>query len=410
MKNKIIITGLATAALLTVASLNRVTTNIEATEEPATKITKEDIAEYFTSLESDAEKEINANDKITDKAKALEEAKKAIGKDDLLKAIDNKEITPTEIMKDLAASSNHDSEETTPETKPQVVKDAAKAPGEVGNLKDSEPVDGNPIPEDVKEKILKRLEEEKVDVKDVEERISAAREAVKVAEEKLNNAKTDEEKAVAKEDLESYKKDLEIEEKRLNDIQNDLGVEKLQNLVADLEKELSKLEDELNTAIKEGAKDNVIIALQNKINTKKAEFNKVQKELDLALYGVKPLVHNKPSYDEPLEYPISYSKDLNLYRNEKNEEKEVEQTMNPSSTNEKTREGSLAKVAETKQEKNKETKLLASSENEMTNVEEKKKTELPKTGTAEFGVFTPAVLSILAALGLVTPFSKKEDK
>lgn len=118
MKNKIIITGLAIATLLTVASLNRVTTNIVAAEEPATEITKEDIAEYFTSLESDAEKEINANDKITDKAKALEEAKKAIGKDDLLKAIDNKEITPTEIMKDLAASSNHDSEEITPETKP----------------------------------------------------------------------------------------------------------------------------------------------------------------------------------------------------------------------------------------------------------------------------------------------------
>lgn len=407
MKNKIIITGLATATLLTVASLNRVTTNIVAAEEPATEITKEDIAEYFTSLESDAEKEINANDKITDKAKALEDAKKAIGKDDLLKAIDNKEITPTEIMKDLAASSNHDSEETTPETKPQVVKDATKAPGEVGNLKDSKPVDGNPIPEDVKEKILKRLEEEKVDVKDVEERITAAKEAVKVAEEKLNNAKTDKEKAVAKEDLESYKKDLEIEEKRLNDIQNDLGVEKLQNLVADLERELSKLEDELNTAIKEGAKDKVIIALQNKINTKKAEFNKVQKELDLALYGVKPLVHTKPSYDEPLEYPTSYSKDLNLY---KNEEKEIVKTMNPSSTNEKTREGSLAKVAETKQEKNDETKLLTSSENEMTNVEEKKKAELPKTGTAELGVFTPAVLSILAGLGLVTPFSKKRDK
>lgn len=331
MKNKFIITGLATATLLTVASLNPVTTSAVVAEE----ITKEDIAEYFTSLESDAEKEINANDKITDKAKALEEAKKAIGKEDLLKAIDNKEITPAEIMEDLAASSNHDSEETTPETKPQVVKDAVKAPGEVGNLKNSEPVDGNLIPEDVKEKILKRLEEEKVDVKDVEERVTAAKEDVKAAEEKLNNAKTDEERALAKKDLESYKKDLNIEEKRLNDSQNDLGVEKLQNLVADLEKDFLKLEDELNAAIKEGASDNVIIGLQNKINSKKAEFNKAQIELDLALYGVKPLVHSKPSYDEPLEYPNSNPKDLNLYRNENNKEKEVEQTKTPSTTNEK---------------------------------------------------------------------------
>ena len=36
--------------------------------------------------------------------------------------------------------------------------------------------------------------------------------------------------------------------------------------------------------------------------------------------------------------------------------------------------------------------------------------ELPNTGSAEFTVFTPAVLSILAGLGLVAPKGKKEDK
>ena len=36
--------------------------------------------------------------------------------------------------------------------------------------------------------------------------------------------------------------------------------------------------------------------------------------------------------------------------------------------------------------------------------------ELPNTGSAEFAVFTPAVLSILAGLGLVAPKGKKEDK
>lgn len=45
----------------------------------------------------------------------------------------------------------------------------------------------------------------------------------------------------------------------------------------------------------------------------------------------------------------------------------------------------------------------------MTKAEETMKAELPNTGTAEFGVFTPAVLTILAGLGLVSPFSKKED-
>ena len=36
--------------------------------------------------------------------------------------------------------------------------------------------------------------------------------------------------------------------------------------------------------------------------------------------------------------------------------------------------------------------------------------ELPSTGSTEFAVFTPAVLSILAGLGLVAPKGKKEDK
>ena len=41
---------------------------------------------------------------------------------------------------------------------------------------------------------------------------------------------------------------------------------------------------------------------------------------------------------------------------------------------------------------------------------ESAKQELPNTGSEEFAVFTPAVLSILAGLGLVAPKGKKEDK
>lgn len=93
----------------------------------ADTVTKEDVAEYFTSLEADAEKAINENDKITDKAAALNEAKEAIGKEDLLKAIDNKEISPEEVLKDLAESSKTDNGETAPDKKPQVVKDAKPA-------------------------------------------------------------------------------------------------------------------------------------------------------------------------------------------------------------------------------------------------------------------------------------------
>ena len=52
-------------------------------------------------LEKDAEAEINKNAKITDKSKAIEEAKAAIGKDALLKAIEDGVITATQAAKEL---------------------------------------------------------------------------------------------------------------------------------------------------------------------------------------------------------------------------------------------------------------------------------------------------------------------
>lgn len=94
-------------------------------------VTKEDVAEYFTNLEADAEKAINTNDKITDKDAALKEAKDVIGKEALLAAIDAGEITPDEVLKDLAESSKTDNGETAPDKKPQVVKDAKPADKEL---------------------------------------------------------------------------------------------------------------------------------------------------------------------------------------------------------------------------------------------------------------------------------------
>ena len=57
-------------------------------------------------LEKDAEAKIDANDKIKDKAKAKEEAKAAIGKDAILKAIENGDISATEAAKELEDDSN----------------------------------------------------------------------------------------------------------------------------------------------------------------------------------------------------------------------------------------------------------------------------------------------------------------
>ena len=57
-----------------------------------------------------------------------------------------------------------------------------------------------------------------------------------------------------------------------------------------------------------------------------------------------------------------------------------------------------------------ETSAEAPAVAEAPRAQESAKQELPSTGTAELGAFTPAVLSILAGLGLVAPKGKKEDK
>ena len=62
------------------------------------------------------------------------------------------------------------------------------------------------------------------------------------------------------------------------------------------------------------------------------------------------------------------------------------------------------------EEKPAEKSAVALAVAEAPKAEESKQAELPNTGSAEFTVFTPAVLSILAGLGLVAPKGKKEDQ
>ena len=164
----------------------------------ATAVTKEDVAEYFTDLEKQAEEAINKNDKITDKEAAILEAKAAIGKEDLLKAIDEKQITPEDVLKDLAEASKTESDEAEAEKygkkyAPQDVEKTA-APGaelklnESGEVTEVKPLNGG-IDADAQDKINKRLDEEKTDVKDAEERLAAAKHDEKEAENNREEAK-----------------------------------------------------------------------------------------------------------------------------------------------------------------------------------------------------------------------------
>ena len=82
---------------------------------------------------------------------------------------------------------------------------------------------------------------------------------------------------------------------------------------------------------------------------------------------------------------------------------EAPSTKNPAGINPRTSANSAQAATEEKT-------AVAQAAAEAPKAEESKQAELPNTGSAEFAVFTPAVLSILAGLGLVAPKGKKEDK
>ena len=450
MKHKLLITGLATATLLSTAALTHYSTSVYAEEGPKATVTKQDVAEYFTDLEKKAEEAINKNDKITDKEAAILEAKAAIGKEDLLKAIDEKQITPEDVLKDLAEASKTESDEADPgkygeKYAPQEVKDAKPAPGaelvrnESGEVTEVKPLNGG-IDADAQDKINKRLDEEKTDVKDAEERLAAAKQDEKEAENNREEAKAAVESAkenvkaaqvelaTAKEAKAKYEKELAS----YADADGEQADQYREAARADLEKAeaaLKEAEETLKQAEKEAEKAKAALeqadedyysyvadreaeeirVLRREIAKAKAEgkdTKALEEELDIALNGVRPLV--QPELEE-------YKGELNpLYPTPNPTPTPGTPAPAPAQTPAATPAPAPAQTpAATPAAEVPATPAEATSEEAAptavaAQAEESKKEELPNTGTAELGLFTPAVLSILAGLGLT--FGKKEEK
>ena len=274
----------------------------------ATAVTKEDVAEYFTDLEKQAEEAINKNDKITDKEAAILEAKAAIGKEDLLKAIDEKQITPEDVLKDLAEASKTESDEAEAEKygkkyAPQDVEKTA-APGaelklnESGEVTEVKPLNGG-IDADAQDKINKRLDEEKTDVKDAEERLAAANHDEKEAESNREEAKVAVESAkenvkAAQEELAAAKdpKSKEEAEKTLKQAEQDLK---------DAEDALEQADEDYYSYVADREAEEVRLATRNiaKLKAEGKDTTEAEKELDLVLNGVEPLVQPElPLYVE----------------------------------------------------------------------------------------------------------------
>ena len=306
-KKKMILTSLASVAVLGSGFLASNPSTVKAEDaqptatQPATTDTKEALKAAFEKMEKAVEDKINKDDSIKaeDKAKAIEEAKAEIGKEDILKAIENGDLDAEDVAKELEDDFNK-AGVTNPTVQPAPGAELVR--NESGEVTEAKPVNGG-IDADSQDKINKRLDEEKTDAKDAGERVEAAKNDVEEAKAIVEAAKAAKEKA--QKELKAREADLKAEEAKL-----DTTIEALQNKVADLEKEVSKLEDNLKDAEANGSEDYIKEGLQKELDAKRAELEKAEADLEAALKGLEPESSNgdaaildKPEYTEPQTEP-----------------------------------------------------------------------------------------------------------
>ena len=338
-KKKMILTSLASVAVLGSGFLASNPSTVKAEDaqptatQPATTDTKEALKAAFEKMEKAVEDKINKDDSIKpeDKVKAIEEAKAEIGKEDILKAIENGDLDAEDVAKELEDDFNK-AGVTNPTVEPAPGAELVR--NESGEVTEAKPVNGG-IDADSQDKINKRLDEEKTDAKDAGERVEAAKndveeakaivEAAKAAKEKAqkeldsyadaDGEQADQYREAAQKDLDAADKALEAAQAELTAREADLKaeeakldttIEALQNKVADLEKEASKLEDNLKDAEANGSEDYIKEGLQKELDVKRAELEKAEAALEAALKGLEPEASNgdaaildKPEYTEP---------------------------------------------------------------------------------------------------------------
>ena len=342
-KKKMILTSLASVAVLGSGFLASNPSTVKAEDaqptatQPATTDTKEALKAAFEKMEKAVEDKINKDDSIKpeDKVKAIEEAKAEIGKEDILKAIENGDLDAEDVAKELEDDFNK-AGVTNPTVQPAPGAELVR--NESGEVTEAKPVNGG-IDADSQDKINKRLDEEKTDAKDAGERVEAAKndveeaktivEAAKAAKEKAqkeldsyadaDGEQADQYREAAQKDLDAADKALEAAQAELKAREADLKaeeakldttIEALQNKVADLEKEASKLEDNLKDAEANGSEDYIKEGLQKELDVKRAELEKAEAALEAALKGLEPESSNgdaaildKPEYTEPQTEP-----------------------------------------------------------------------------------------------------------
>ena len=518
MKNKFLITGLATATLLSTAALTQLSPSVYAatTEQPNSKKDQDEIlanfdkalAETIKELEEEAKNDPDSADSIKDTiAKLKAEAAKERAKiEDGFKNGKTAEATENEI-EEIAKKEEEAEEEAAKEeeaAQKEFLANFDKALEDaIAELKKSDTQNDPELAKQVAEAITKLREEAAKQKKEIEDGFKngltveeaekaiddankkAAEEAKAEAEEKatqdeflanydkaleeavkeLEKAETNSpEEAKAKADtiaalkaasdatrkqiVEGFKKGLTAKQaEELIDKANEKAAEEdkeaaakekaeqdefLANYDKALEEAVKELEKaETNSPEEAKAKADTIAALKAASDKTRAEivegFKKglTAKQAEALIDELnkkaaeeanKPAEQPKAEKGEALVQPVLPEFDLsklNKYPTPNpeptpgtpapKEEQKAPSNNNPAGINPRT-------SANSAQTTTNETPAEAPAVAEAPKAQESAKQELPNTGSAEFAVFTPAVLSILAGLGLVAPKGKKEDK
>ena len=486
MKNRLLITGLATATILSSVALTQFTPNIYAqsaeTSAPASNSEVEGLKKELNQLENELISKINQNSKITDKDKAIKAIKDAINKEDFLKSIENGSLSIDKLLSEVEA--NNAEGTTTP------LPDKKLSSEELAKIEEAKKAEENRLESDkaqeeadnlenqidalkeVAEKDKADLEKKASVLKDANKALEDAKknyelmkvnqpdknlqemslEAVKILEGIANKAQEEFEKtnntlqAYAEEInklTESYNKALErlalakkseasngevviqpelpvgivtekgdpaVAEKLVEGVVTEKGdpavAEKLaegvvtgkgdpvvtKENVPNIKSEIARLEAEvkqLEIMIQIADLDDDTSVLESKLDA-------ARKELEDLKAAWLNLVNEKPEY--PL--PQSGNTATQTASVAQAQAQEAPTANKPAGINPRT----SAQTAKN------ETPAEAPAVAEAPKAQESAKQELPNTGSAEFAVFTPAVLSILAGLGLVAPKGKKEDK
>ena len=427
MKNKFLITGLATATLLSTAALTQLSPSVYAaeptTEQPNAKKDQEEIlanfdkalAETIKELEEEAKNDPDSAESIKNTiAKLKEEAAKERAKiEDGFKTGKTAEATEKEIeeiaKKEEAAEKAEAEAEKAAQDEflanydkalEEAVKELEKAetnsPEEAKAKADT--IAALKAASDATRKQIVEGFEKGLTVKEAEKLIDKANE--KAAEEDKEAAAK--EKAAQDEFLANYDKALEEAVKELEKAETNSPEEAKAkaDTIAALKAASDKTRAEIVEGFKKGLTAKQAEALIDELNKKAAEE------------ANKPAEQPKAEKGEALVQPVLPEFDLsklNKYPTPNpeptpgtpapKEEQKAPSNNNPAGINPRT-------SANSAQTTTNETPAVA----EAPKAQESAKQELPNTGSAEFAVFTPAVLSILAGLGLVAPKGKKEDK